>query len=197
MSFRLSLIVTTVGRPTLASTLKSLVGQGWEDGDEILLVGDGPVPVAECLWRQFGLPGRYVEVPKTVVPDWGHTPRNLTMPMAVGDYLMALDDDDTMAVGAVAAVRKSLREAPSVPHLFRMDGCPRVGTVWKEKVVRHANVGTPTLVAPNDPQRLGRYTSRYGGDFDFIKGTTDYYDRIVWDEEIICHVRPHERPQQA
>lgn len=57
----ISLVIATISRPTLARTLRSLRGQAWEPGDEVLLVGDGPQPVAAELFGQFGLSGRYVE----------------------------------------------------------------------------------------------------------------------------------------
>lgn len=187
----LSLIVPTIGRPTLARALLSLRRQAWRAGDEVLLVGDGPQLVARSLWEQFHLPGRYLEVPQTSPPDWGHTPRNLTHSLARGAYLMALDDDDELTSGAVATVRASLAVNPSRPHLFRMSGDLNVGTVWKVKDVRLGNVGTPMFVTPNDSAKLGRYASRHGGDCDFIRETCSFYsDGPVWREEIICAIRP-------
>lgn len=187
----LSLIVPTVSRPTLARALASARRQDWWPGDEVILVGDGPQPIAQALWEQFALPGRYTEVPKTLPADWGHTPRNLTHPQARGAYLMALDDDDELTDGAVATVRAAIAKNPGRPHLFRMSGCPVVGDCWKVPDVRLGNVGTPMFVAPNAPARLGRYTARYGGDHDFIASTCSHYpDGPVWREEVICRVRP-------
>jgi glycosyltransferase involved in cell wall biosynthesis len=186
----ISLVIATIGRPTLARALRSVRVQDWRPQDEILLVGDGPQPVASELWDQFRLPGRFVEVPGPN-KDWGHTPRNLVVPLARGAYLMALDDDDEMTPDAVAVVRKALAETPNRPHLFRMSGVPTVGTVWKVKEIREGNVGTPMLVCPNDPARLGRYAPRYGGDFDFIRDTCAFYpEGPVWHQTVICRVRP-------
>jgi hypothetical protein len=188
--FSLSLIVPTVSRPTLARALASVRCQEWNPGDEVLLVGDGPQPVARELWEQFRLPGRFVEVPGPNW-DWGHTPRNLVMPTAAGAYLMALDDDDELTPDAVAFVRTALAEAPGRPHIFRVTGVPLLGDVWTEREVRLGNVGTPMLVAPNDPARLGVYTPRYGGDYDFIAAVCSRYpEGPVWREEVICRVRP-------
>lgn len=189
----LSLIIPTVSRPTLARTLMSLRGQAWRPGDEIILVGDGPQPIAADLWRQFGLPGRgTVETPARL-GHWGHGARNwlLDARAAAGAYLMALDDDDEMAPGAVAAVRAALTDNPGRPHIFRMTGDPCGGTAWRAKVIEHGNVGTPCLVAPNDPARLGRYAPRHGGDCDFIRETCGQNPAgPVWREEVIALIRP-------
>jgi hypothetical protein len=166
-------------------------GQDWRPNDEILLVGDGSQPVARSLWDQFHLPGRYLEVPGPFY-DWGHTPRNLVMPDARGSHLMALDDDDAMAPGALATVRSVLAANPSRPHMFRMSGDPNVGTVWKVKDVRLGNVGTPMFVVPNEPARLATYQPFHGGDHAFMRDTLTLWSEgsLIWREEIICHVRP-------
>lgn len=186
----ISLIIPTVSRPTLARALASLRGQLWLPGDEVLLVGDGKQPIARELWEQFRLPGRFVEVAGPS-KDWGHTPRNLAIPMATGSHLMALDDDDELAPGAVEIVRQAITVLPDEPIIFRMSGHPEVGTAWKVKAIVYGNVGTPMLVAPNVPAKLGKFSSRYGGDFDFIRDTCGHYPAgPVWHEGIICHVRP-------
>lgn len=189
----ISLVIPTVSRPTLARTLASLRAQPWRAGDSVVLVGDGPQPVAADLWRQFRLPGLYAETPARL-GFWGHGARNWVRDrgLATGDYLVALDDDDEWTPSALAVIRASLAESPGRPHIFRMAGCPVVGTVWKDKEVRLQNVGTPLLVAPNVPGKIGAYTERYGGDFDMIAETCVFYpDGPVWREEVICNVRPY------
>lgn len=109
-----------------------------------------------------------------------------------GEYVVALDDDDVSARNAMVTIRERIMDFPNRPLIFRMSGHPTVGTVWKEKTLALGNVGTPCLVAPNDPSRLAQYTPRYGGDFDFIRDTCAFYpDGPVWREEVICEVRPH------
>lgn len=186
----LTLMIPTIGRPSLARCLHSVRVQDWRSGDAVILIGDGPQPVARALWDQLKLPGRYLEVPGPSA-DWGHTPHNLVMPIAPGDYLMALDDDDRLAPGAVATVRAAVAAHPGRPHLFRMRLHHLGGrTLWVDREVRHGNVGTPMLVAPNDPARLGRYAPRYGGDFDFIRECVAHYPGgPVWREEVVGEVR--------
>jgi glycosyltransferase involved in cell wall biosynthesis len=183
-----SLLVTTVSRPTLAKTLASLRKQPWLPGDEVLLVGDGPNDQARELWDQFGLPGRYEETPARS-NDWGHTPRNLFMPRCRGDLIAHLDDDDVWNDGALNAVR---RAALDRVHVFRMDAKTWMGKVlWEERVLRHRNVGTPMVVVPRVGPGWAEFAPRYGGDFDFVRDTVALWEGAVeWHEDVICTVRP-------
>lgn len=185
----LTLIIPTISRPTLARTLLSVRLQDWWPGDQIILVGDGPQPIAGAMWAQLELPGEFVEVPRTDPPDWGHTPRNRIRAKAKGEYLVALDDDDEFTPDAIKTVRAALVENPGVPHLFKMN-TPDNGDVWKAKQITVGNVGTPMFVTPNVYEKLGCYTSRYGGDHDFIKSTVERFGAVVWRDEVICRVRP-------
>lgn len=195
----LSLVIPTIGRPTLARCLTSVRRQEWRAGDEVLLVGDGPQSSARELWDQFGLPGSFHETPDRI-GFWGHGIRNrlLDLRAAKGTHLVALDDDDELADGAVATVRAAIDRNPDRPHLFRMSGEACRGLVWRTREIAHGNVGTPMLVAPNDPARLGRYALHHGGDCDFIRETCNHYrGGPVWREEVVCLVRPAPPPAAA
>lgn len=197
----LSLVIATVARPTLVRTLKSLLSQDWRNGDEILVVGDGHRPEAEDLCGRLKgrIPVRYTHTYKQL-GTWGHHARNWIMDsrQCRGSYLMALDDDDEMIRGAVASVRVALGESPAPrPHIFRMINHPAVGTVWKKPELVAGNLGTPTIVVPNDPDKLGRYGFIYIGDFMFAESTCAFYpDGPVFRPEEICDVRPYSRADQ-
>src|SRR6185503_20920621 len=149
--------------------------------------GDGHLPHVEELWHQFSLPGKYVEVDGPH-GDWGHSVRNLVLPRLVGDYVMALDDDDEMAPGAISVVRKALSATPSKCHMFRMQWAG--GLLWKDRELLHENVGTPMFVHPNDG-KFGKYAPVRGGDCQFAQETVSLHGgELVWREEIVCHVRP-------
>ena len=195
-----SVVIATIARPTLARTLRSLRCQAWAPGDEVLLVGDGPHPIAAELFAQMGLPGRYLEHTGTT-GTWGHHARNWVMDarQAAGSHLMALDDDDEYDPDAVASVRAALRENPDRPHVFRMTGHPTAPVIWRpdRPVLEVGNLGTPCIVVPNDPDRLGRYGMHYTGDFEFCATTCAFYPGgPVWRAEPICTVRPHTRYPQ-
>lgn len=187
----ITLIIPTVSRPALVRCLFSISEQDWQPGDEVILVGDGPQPRARALWEHFQLPGHYREVPGPN-RDWGHTPRNLVMPEARGTHLMALDDDDLFLPHTILTVREALAACPDRPHMFKMEGIPCGGRVWKDREVRHGNVGTPMFVVPTAGRRWAAYPPYYGGDHAFIRDTLELWppDALVWRDEVICHVRP-------
>ena len=66
MGFRFSIIVPTCGRRSLGRTLESIRRQALVDGDEVLLITDGPQPLAMDLFRASGLPGRCLEMPANI-----------------------------------------------------------------------------------------------------------------------------------
>jgi len=190
----ISLIIPTISRATLARCLVSVRQQQWQAGDEVFLVGDGAQPIARALWEQFGLPGRYLEVPGPS-NDWGHSVRNAVMPQAKADYIAGLDDDDEWVPGALATIRATIAENPDRPHMFRMRGAPCHGTAWKTREIAEKNVGTPMFVVPAAGQRWAQYTPRHGGDFNFIHNTAALWpaDALVWREEVIALIRPTEK----
>lgn len=196
----LTLVIPTISRPSLLATLNSLRKQNWQEGDEILVVGDGPQETARCIWEASGLPGRFLETPEQL-GSWGHGVRNWvnTNRLAKGDYVAALDDDDVWTPEALDTVRRTVAEAPSRPILFKM----AVGTLegkklWKDKNLKVGNVGTPMLVAPNDPWKLGTWGTEYGGDGRFIIETCKHYpEGPVWHEGVLCVIRPHDPPKSC
>ncbi len=193
-----SVIVPTIGRPTLARTLTSLRMQDWIYGDEVILAADGESSFAKRLWRQYKMPGHFIESP-ICLGSWGHGMRNalLDQNVASGNFLLALDDDDIFTTKAIATIRKAVVDAPGCPHIFRMRSTE--GTLWSTPELKPRNVGTPMFVFPNHPKRLGRYAMRYGGDLDFAQQTAAFYppEALVWRPEIIALIRPHEFTLQS
>lgn len=204
MTPTLTLVIPTVGRPTLARTLTSLRGQPWGPGDEILLVCDRPAasPFVRELYPQFGPPVRYLETP--ALGHWGHGVRNHVQRerLVRTTHRAQLDDDDTWTPDALATIRAALTAEPDRPHIFRMDwrlaGPKRPPddrpVLWTDPVLRDSNVGTPMLVAPValDGAEWG---ARYNGDFDHIRETCGRHPLgPAWHPGVICVCRPHLAP---
>jgi hypothetical protein len=181
-----TVIIATIGRVTLARTLTSLRGQ---PPDEVLLVADGPAAAeaARPAWTSAGLPGRFVELADGPHGDWGHTPRNLTMPLVRTTHMMHMDDDDVYVADAIDAVRKAIDAHPHQPILFRMI-LPDGRVIWEEPELRLGGVSTQSIVHP--VAHYGTWTNRYGGDFDFIQETCTMYPAgPVFDPRIIARYR--------
>src|ERR671938_1999171 len=164
-----SVIVPTRGRPSLESTLASIVEQ-LEPGDEVLV---------RCSHDE----------------DFGNSARQSLLERARGSHLAFCDDDDQLARGALETMRRFVREHPGRIGVFRMryDKGP---VLWREPVVRLGNLGSPMLCVPNVPGRLGRWfdpeVPRHG-DLAFLQGSVELQGEPVFRREIVAYVRADRR----
>lgn len=181
---RLSIIIPTIGRETLARTLASIAQQKLIAGDEVLVVGDGPQPAAAAIFAASCLPGRYLDGPE--IHDWGGSQRTAGMRRARGDLLLFMDDDDVYLPGAFERVRAEADRAAL--NIFRMER-PKDSLPIGRRMVR-GNVSTQMLCVPNRAEWLGQWSARYEGDFDFARSTLDRIARLKFHEAAIARWRP-------
>src|SRR6266851_4883196 len=96
----LSVVIATIGRPTLIATLESL--RQLAPTDEILLLTDGDHPQVISMLNSAGLAcsSQHI-VHQPQANDWGHTLRNLYSHRAKGERVLHIDDDDVYLDGAI------------------------------------------------------------------------------------------------
>ncbi len=183
MGVRLSVIIATLGRPSLASTLRSVVPQLGSD-DEVIIASRFPID----LYPTDGVWLLHTDVPEAY---GGANERNAAMPHATGTHLCFIDDDDIYAPGALDAMRQ---HACDRPVIFRMDGTQLgIGVIWREPVLRYTNVSTQTFLVPNVPDKLGHWEAHEHGrgcDFTFISETVEMMGAPVFRDEIVAVCRP-------
>jgi hypothetical protein len=176
--FMISFIVPTICKPSLPVTLASIETL---PGDEILLVGDTE--------KHQQLQGFFDHVIRVVHceqgNDWGHTERNFATPLARGQYIAHIDDDDVYAPGTRALMQDAIERTPNRPVIFRMR-FPNGITLWNEKVIRCGNLGTPCFLIPNRPEMMGTWMPFVGGDCAFLETSKWSAEDYVWREEIIA-----------
>lgn len=178
----LTVIVPTIGRDTLAATVRSIPDE-WRT----LVIADGSEAFGKACMACAGTRARVVATPQT--NDVGHTQRNTGMSIAQTEWLAFMDDDDTY----VPDVQKLVDPQQRRPHIYRMRYCHGGGELWQTEQVREGNVGTPMFVLPNDPAKLASWPSRRSGDFAFIQETCALYEQPpVWVDQVIALIRPHE-----
>lgn len=193
---RLSIIIPTLGRPTLRRTLQSIRPQ-CAPNDEVIVVADrnGDIDSAREQTILYGpRQGALFHVCDAQESDHGYPQRNAGMQIATGKHLVFIDDDDEyvdnglVLMGAHAADR---------PVIFKMQDAT-LGVLWKDTELRYGNVGTPMFVVPNDRERLGTWRAaqasgerRCGGDFAFIEECVEKMGEPIWRPEIVARVRPH------
>lgn len=189
----LSIIIPTMGRPSLRDTLESIEPQLGQE-DEVLIVEDGPLPESTDIVSQFDQRFRAIVAPGPA-RDWGATPRNFAIPRATKTHLAFMDDDDLYLPGAFDAFRAAIEENPDRPHMFRM--YRGLEMLWKRPVVIGANVSTQMYLIPNVFGRVGRWTKKYDGDLYFIRQTLSMYpegyNALVWKEAVVASLTTHRK----
>jgi predicted O-methyltransferase YrrM len=192
-----SIIIPTCGRERLLKTLESIVGAGVNQGDEVIVVGDGPQPTASAIVKDFyprcPAPIRYLET--EVSRAMGALQRNMGMRLAQNSHLIFIDDDDEYVPDAFFKMRIAAEENPGKIIFFRiMEKRPKIkwDTIWQTRRVAHGNVGTQTLVLPNVRDRFGTWPNRRGSDYEFIRQTVDLWpgkdNGVVWMEPIVAYL---------
>ena len=176
----------------LARALWSIVPQ-LEDGDEVIVIGDihdGPLPGVEALCDEMG--ARYLEH-DAGHHCWGHCQVGYGLEHARGQWLHVSDDDDIWTRNAAAYMREAARAWPGRPLLFRH--LSYGGMVFWETEGRLArnHIGGHSLVAPNVPGKVGRWTCDYSGDFDYVASCVAAHggvDSAVWIDQLVNLARP-------
>lgn len=174
----ISFIVPTLGRPSLERTLRSIETY---PGDEVIIIGN----VSELTNYDSENDIAFRFIPCEPGGDWGHTERNKATPLARGQYLAHIDDDDIYAQGTRALMQDAIEKTPGRPVLFRMR-YPNGITLWAEPELRCGNVGTPMILIPNEPERLGQFRPFVGGDCAYLEEMKWDRSEIVWRPEIIA-----------
>ena len=181
----LSIIVPTVGRASLAATIQSL---DYQLGplDEVVVVSDGPNPQIKPLIAAAGPKYVYLETAQRMW-DYGATPRNIGISRARGRYIGFMDDDDMSLPGALDAIRQGAMEKPGIPLIFRMKYLEKI--LWETPQIKVGNVGSHMFAVPNIPGKLGHWSARYAGDFDFIVHTVELHGgAVAFREEVIAEL---------
>jgi glycosyltransferase involved in cell wall biosynthesis len=178
---KLTYLIPTIGRSTLARAVDSVRLQ-LAPTDQLFVISDGPDQDARFLMaRRHGPNLFYLEIPPA--GDYGGSAIDYAMPLAAGDYLCYLGDDDVATPGAMAEIRGGVQGAPQL-HIFAMrapDGHIRCGS--KEC----SFVSGQQLVVPNLPGLV----PRYGGvgernDFQFLLNLLRYWPEPVFHDEVIA-----------
>lgn len=178
-----SFIIATIGRPSLVRTLQSIETK---PGDEILVVADEALNL-ESLFLAKNQQIRFIHCPPG--HDWGHAERTFAMPLAKGDFLSFMDDDDYYSPGHRDAMEQAMRDHPNAPTIFSMRLHHMGGLVlWQDKEIRCGQVGTPMYFLPNDQSKLGTWPPHYGGDCTFMQSCKWEPETINWSKVVIAEV---------
>jgi len=180
----ITLITPTFGRTTIVDLATAVVPQ-LKSGDEFIIVGDGPVPLAEEVARL--IPGVvYMHTPSKM-GDYGCTPWDFAIERAKGDFLWFIGDDDLPIEYAFEIIRKGVQKNLMLPHIFAM---LHTGRILKRS---HAacHVSNQQFVVPRDMTKMPKYTDCPQkdiliSDWFFIDQCVRLWGDVVYHDEIIC-----------
>jgi len=189
---RLSIIIPTLGRLTLARTLSGISRQILQRGDQVLLIADGLSPAAIAIWERSGLPGEAITLTSGPHGDWGNTAKREALRRVTGTHVVYIDDDDLHVPGAFAAIRRGVQWDTRGFHIFKMryvEGKHPGGVLWHQPELVPDNVGTPMFVHPADCV-LGAWGTDYRSDFEFMRSTAQANPdrRIHWHDHVIAEI---------
>lgn len=187
MAARLSIIVPTHDGDGL-DTLFASVADQLLPGDEMLIVEDTfeALPDLE-LFSWVDEHTRYL-LHDAGHHCWGHCQINYGISQASGDYLIFIDDDDCMPDGALDVIRRAIAEQTEPrPLMFQFYSRRHGRTLPPGHYVQESAIGGHAMVVPNVPERLGVWTCRYAGDYDWIVSTLKHWpDGPAWYDDVIA-----------
>ena len=206
----LTIIVPTLGRVSLVSTLRSIADQATEE-DRVVVVEDsefskGSAALVRLFMRNEALRGNWscFNVGRGApLGAFGHGARNWLLDnwFDEGDrrYCCSIDDDDVYAPGALDAMRHWMDGNLGRWFIFQMLGGPNshfkdVTVPVMGHVLKLGNVGTPMLCWPNCAARFGTAPSDLGdgyyGDFDLAYDLNRILGPPIWVDQTVAIVRP-------
>ena len=109
-----SVVIPTIGRPTLSRTVESVFNQEASSGEfEVIIVNDSGEPLADAEWQSSSL----VKIIHTYRRERNFA-RNSGAAIAKGNYLYFLDDDDWLLPGALKEFYELSRIEPEAAWLY-------------------------------------------------------------------------------
>jgi glycosyltransferase involved in cell wall biosynthesis len=181
----ISIVIPTLGRPSLKHTLDSLTSQISSE-DEVIVVHEPADAVTPDICKAYPFSLRVISDATPGLARWGYKARRFGMQLAGRSWIHVIGDDDVYLPNALQAVRGSLTEP--IPVMFRMQRRAVFNDVlWSNPELRCGNVAGEMIVFPNAPEKFGVFAECYEGDWFFISGlVANYAGRLKWDDTVIC-----------
>jgi glycosyltransferase involved in cell wall biosynthesis len=122
----------------------------------------------------------------------GSAARNRLVAKASGSHLLVLDDDDAFAPQALDRMREFANAHPGRVGLFRMRRMAG-DVVWDAPVFAYGCAGSPTMVIPNVPGKVGTWRQTdTGNDWNFLEETVRLQGtEPIFVDAIVAHIRRH------
>lgn len=197
MPVSFSIIIPTLGRPSLRRTLLSIKHANFDPAlDQLIVIGDGYNPEAKRITEQLaGWIGfnqwAYLQTDRRT---GGGKARHLGFSKATCTHIALIDDDDQYTPHALRNMRAAVSVEPDRPHIFRMRNCnhdrAHWHALWGSQEVKIGNIGTPMVVLPNEQEKFGVWDDLQNcSDFRFFNATLGNFAKPpTWHEHVIVDV---------
>lgn len=198
-----TIVVPTIGRPTLAHTLASIARQALESGDRVVVALDihqePPRPDVAELVSQYGFELLLVDAGYHFM---GNPQLNAAIAGCTTDYLIALGDDDVYVDGAIERLRRHVK--PGRATLFQFyappylaEGNPRRFILWSQRTLQVADISGCCIATPREALVPVSDERRIEVDFDWIQAIVEKTgQRPVWMRDVLVIARPDIRDGQ-
>jgi len=195
----LTIIIPTRGRPSIQKTLASIWSDASAEDVDVLVVIDSH----QGAWKDIDIRETAQDWDARVIEHdaghhcWGHCQINAGIEHAEGAYLAFIDDDDEFVEGGVSTILDAIEFMGTPPVPIMVQFLAHWGEIiWPAPVVEFQRIGGHCLVAPNISEKLGQWTCRYEGDYDFIASTLRYYrpHEVLWLPKVVAIARPAVNP---
>lgn len=194
----LSVVIPTIGRPSLTLTLDSLDAQAEAELVEVLVVADvhgGLTPALEQA-RDHVLEERDGERYRWLQYDGGmhcvgQPQRMIGGRTAMAPWVWYSQDDNIAAAGAVSAIlRAAAQQTTTVPMFGRWLSAWRE-VIWREEKLTLGNIDADCLVLPHWVAQRVEWGLRYEGDFDAAQHAARLVNgQIAWLDAILSISKP-------
>lgn len=182
---KLSLICPTIGRSTLRNTIEA-VYPDLDDSNEMIVVGDGPMPAHIYALLKFFPKVGYNELPKRT-HDFGCSPCDFGVDAATGDFVFFIGDDDTSCLGTFTTVRSGIGGDRSRAHVFAMSwqgktlaNSTKLGEISGQQIVTPRRADIPRMAATAHKRMIEE------SDYSWIEAVITLYGEPIFHPEPIA-----------
>jgi hypothetical protein len=112
---------------------------------------------------------------------WGHGIRNKYKDLR-GDFIYHIDDDDSIYNNTFDIIRYHCKDLNTI-YIFKIM-LENNTIVWKEKIIKHAQISTQSGVIPMHMNKNGFFGLFYGGDYEYYNNLSKKYNILFIDKII-------------
>jgi len=184
-----SILIATVGRPTLQTMLDSLSPQ-LNEADCLTIVFDGHSSIP----NGFNLSDFKCNIVTFCEPvalgHWGHGIRNkYSSLIEKRDFVIHADDDNAYVPDAFKVIRNNCIDENTL-YVFKMMLMNQI-VFPLNHAIKENNIDTGLGIIPYELNNKGVWLYRYGGDGSFYEQIAQQAKKIVFSNFIIFNTRPH------